>query len=545
VQVAEEGLLPAREGERGHRGRDADVDADHADLGVGLEAARGVAAAREDHRHVTIARAVERGEGGVEGFLADDAEDGAEDLFFGDPHAGADVVEDGGAQEAAERRRDGETERRSGRGRTNPLRPRGRGHLPLWGKIGRNPLRRRRRRHLPLSEKGEGGRAAVEEAGGAVGEAGGNEGLDAVAGLGVDDGAHGGGWVVAGAGGDFGGGFLDFGDEPVGGVADEDGDGAGEAALAGVAEGGAEDAVDGRALVGVGHDDHEVLGAAHALGAFSGGGRGRVDVLRDLRRADEGDGADVVVGDEMVGDGGAARDEVEDAGGEAAPHSFVCEFDFADGGEGDFFGGFEDEGVAAGDRDGPHPEGDHDGEVEGGDADADAEGDAIDGGVQAHSHDAAGFVLGATKRGRDGDLGESAAYHEDGGGAGEFDAIDAAPDVAACFGEGLAVLADDGGGEFVEVGFEGLLVAEEVLAAVADGGGGPGGEGACGGGDGVVGGADGVEVHVGEGLRGGGVGDGVGGVGGRSGAAVDDVGDGEHGVESTGGEEPEEKRRIR
>src|SRR4051794_5927967 len=46
VQVAEEGIVPAGEGEPRHRGGDADVDADHAGVEVLLELARGVAALR-------------------------------------------------------------------------------------------------------------------------------------------------------------------------------------------------------------------------------------------------------------------------------------------------------------------------------------------------------------------------------------------------------------------------------------------------------------------------------------------------------------------
>ena len=48
VQVAEEGFVPAGEGEPRHRGGDADVDADHAGVEVLLELAGGVAGSRED-----------------------------------------------------------------------------------------------------------------------------------------------------------------------------------------------------------------------------------------------------------------------------------------------------------------------------------------------------------------------------------------------------------------------------------------------------------------------------------------------------------------
>ena len=52
-----------------------------------------------------------------------------------------------------------------------------------------------------------------------------------------------------------------------------------EATLSAVAKGRALDAVDGGFAVRVGHDDHAVLGAAHALGALAGGRGGLVHVL--------------------------------------------------------------------------------------------------------------------------------------------------------------------------------------------------------------------------------------------------------------------------
>src|ERR1700729_3344177 len=56
VQVAEEGLVPAGEGEPGHRSGDADVYADHSGVEVLLELAGGVAALREDRCAVAVWR---------------------------------------------------------------------------------------------------------------------------------------------------------------------------------------------------------------------------------------------------------------------------------------------------------------------------------------------------------------------------------------------------------------------------------------------------------------------------------------------------------
>src|SRR5687768_7534750 len=98
VQVAEEGLVPAGEREPGHRGGDADVDADHAGVEVLLELAGGVAGTGEDARAVAVWALSADGEGFVEVGRADDGEDGAEDLVGGDAHGRVDAVDDGGAE---------------------------------------------------------------------------------------------------------------------------------------------------------------------------------------------------------------------------------------------------------------------------------------------------------------------------------------------------------------------------------------------------------------------------------------------------------------
>src|SRR6185436_3620071 len=71
VEVAEEGFVPAGEGEPGHGGGDADVDADHAGVEVVLELAGGVAVAGEDGGAVAVLGALADGEGFVEGFGSD------------------------------------------------------------------------------------------------------------------------------------------------------------------------------------------------------------------------------------------------------------------------------------------------------------------------------------------------------------------------------------------------------------------------------------------------------------------------------------------
>src|SRR3984893_9895270 len=54
VEIAEAGLLPATEGVIGDRHRNRHVDADHADIDLGGEVARGVAVAGEDRHAVAV-----------------------------------------------------------------------------------------------------------------------------------------------------------------------------------------------------------------------------------------------------------------------------------------------------------------------------------------------------------------------------------------------------------------------------------------------------------------------------------------------------------
>jgi hypothetical protein len=105
--------------------------------------------------------------------------------------------------------------------------------------------------------------------------------------------------------------------EMVGRVADRDRRRARHAALARAAERGGREGLDRLRHVGVGHDDDVVLGAAVRLHALAVPRGGLVDVLRDGRRADEGDGPDLRVGEEGVDALAAAVDDVEDALGQA------------------------------------------------------------------------------------------------------------------------------------------------------------------------------------------------------------------------------------
>jgi hypothetical protein len=102
---------------------------------------------------------------------------------------------------------------------------------------------------------------------------------------------------VAGAvpGDELGHPLLDLVDQLVGDGLDRDQRRDRHAALTGRAEAGVDGGVGGQVEVGVGQDEHVVLGATEGLDALAVGGAGLVDVLRDRGGADEGDGLDVGV----------------------------------------------------------------------------------------------------------------------------------------------------------------------------------------------------------------------------------------------------------
>ena len=114
-------------------------------------------------------------------------------------------------------------------------------------------------------------------------------------------------------------------------VADGDGDGDGHAALAGGAVGRADQGVGGLIEVGVGHNNHVVLGAAERLHALAVRGAVGVDVLGDGRGADEADGSDARMFEDVVDGLLVAVDDVEDAVGQAG---LLQQFGDQDGGAG-------------------------------------------------------------------------------------------------------------------------------------------------------------------------------------------------------------------
>ena len=219
---------------------------------------------------------------------------------------------------------------------------------------------------------------------------------------------------------DLGQALLDGLDQRLGHVAHGDHRGDGHAALAGGAVAGADGRVGGHVDVGVGQHDHVVLGAAQRLDALAVLRAGLVDVARDGRRADEGDGRDVRVLEEAIDGHLVALDDVEDAVGHAG---LVEQLGQVDRGRGILLGRLEDERVAAGDGVGEHPHRHHGREVEGRDADHHAQrlADLVD--VDA---------------GRD--LLAEAALHQMRDAGRELQVLDAAGDLAQGVGGDLAVL---------------------------------------------------------------------------------------------------------
>ena len=254
------------------------------------------------------------------------------------------------------------------------------------------------------------------------------------------------------------------GDQPVGGLlANGNGDGNRHAALAGRAVAGAHQRVGGLVHIGVGHDDHVVLGAAQRLHPFPVLGAGAVDVFGDRGGADEGHRLDVRVGEDGVDDFLVAVDDVEHTFREAGLAEQLVGHHR---GAGVLLRRLEHEGVSAGDRHRIHPHGHHRREVERRDAGDDAERLAVGVGVD-----------------RGADMAGELALQEMRDAAAEFDHLDAALDLADGIGVGLAVLQGDRPGDVVDVGVEQLLEAEHEAGALERRHVGPGGQRQLGSGD--------------------------------------------------------------
>jgi hypothetical protein len=183
-----------------------------------------------------------------------------------------------------------------------------------------------------------------------------------------------------------------------------------------------------------------VLGAHHALHPLTRRGAGAIDDVADLRGADEGDGGDVRMLEQLVHLLGAAVHHVQ--------HPLRCarlheQLDQAHRRQGHLLRGLEHEGVAAGDGQGKHPQGQHRRKVEGGDAEADAQGLRV-----AVTVDATGHVLHGLTHEQRGNVGR--VLHD----------LDATPDIAFGILEGLARIAGEDLAQFVVVLLEQGLVTQ-------------------------------------------------------------------------------------
>ena len=283
VEIAEAGPLPAAEGVVGHRHRDRHVDADHAHLHAGHEVAGGVAVAGENRDAVAVFVFGRQPQRLFVVVGAHDAQHRAEDLVGVDRHVGGDVVEQGGPDEEALLQA-GVIEGQLVGGALAAVDHQLGARLDALADVVAHPL-----------ERGLGDQRAVV-------------GLRVQA---VPDAQ-----------------LVDALNEPVAQpicrlLADRHRDADRHAPLAGAAVTGADQCVDGLVQVGVGQDDHVVLRAAEALRALAVGGRGRVDVLRDIGAADEADGLDVGVVQDRVDGFLVAVDDLEHARAAGRPRGTV------------------------------------------------------------------------------------------------------------------------------------------------------------------------------------------------------------------------------
>ncbi|MDF9754931.1 hypothetical protein OKW51_001894 [Pseudomonas hunanensis] len=249
----------------------------------------------------------------------------------------------------------------------------------------------------------------------------------------------------------------------------------GHAALAGCAEGGADQGVDGLGTVGVGQHHGVVLGAHHRLHALAVLAAQVVDVGADLGRANERDRLDIRVGADAIDHLLAAMHHVEHAGRHA---SLQRQLDQHHGRQRVLLGRFEHEGVAADDGHREHPQRDHRREVERGDAGAHA--DRL---AQGIGIDAAGDVFGELTH----------LQGADGGGV--LDHFQAAEDIALGVGNGLALFGAEGHGDALAVFADQCLQLEHDAHARADRSVAPGLEGTLGSGHRGVHFLDGGERH--------------------------------------------------
>ena len=209
-----------------------------------------------------------------------------------------------------------------------------------------------------------------------------------------------------------------------------------------------------------------VLGAAERLYALAVGRSGRVDVLGDRGRADEGHCGDVWVLEDAIDGNLVSLHDVEHALGQARLPEQISD---EQRDRGILLARLQYEGVSGGDRIGEHPHRHHGREVERGDAGHHAERLA-----DREDIDPGRGLLGKVP------------LHQLRDAAGKLDVLDSSGQLATGVARDLAVLDRHQFGDLVAIGKDELMEGEHDFRPSRQGRRTPGGEGLFGGSDGSV-----------------------------------------------------------
>ncbi len=243
--------------------------------------------------------------------------------------------------------------------------------------------------------------------------------------------------------------------------------------------------VGGLVQVGVGHDDHVVLGTAETLRALSGRGGAFIDVLRDRGRADKAHGLDDLAVQDRVNRVLVAVHHLQHAVRQAR---LLQQLGQHQGHRRVALGRFQDHRVTGGQGGAHFPQRDHGGKVEGRDA---------------RDH-AQGLAHGIHVDAGTGAVGEL-TLQQVGRADAELDHLQAALDVALGVGEGLAVFGRQRLGQLVHVAVDQADKGHHHAGAALRVGGAPCDLGLGGAGDGIVHLGLGDQRQAGLNLTGGGV----------------------------------------
>ena len=385
VQIAKARFLPAAEGVIGQRHRDWHIDAHHADVDAVGEIARRIAIAGKDRGAIAI-------------FMIHGKADG---LFIaGRAHGGQDRAENFGAIDVH---------------------------------IGRYPVKQMRADEIAVFIALQFEIAPINDKLGPLCHAAFDKAQDIGLGRRRDDGAEI-DVVASGVGADFQ--RFDPGDQlldqPVGRfLAHGHGHRDRHAALARRAIARTHQRIGGKVHIGVGHDDHVVLGTAKALAAFAVRGCAAVDILRDGGGADKAHSLHRRAVKDRVNRFLVAIDHLQDTIGQTR---LLAQLGQEHRAGGVTLGWLEDHRVARGQGRAHFPQGDHGGKVEGRDARDHAQGLAHGIHVDAGAGTVGEIALEQMRRAD-----------------AELDHLEAALHIALGIGKGLAMLAADGQRQLIHV----------------------------------------------------------------------------------------------